>query len=296
MLPFDKFAQQNRLNCQTLTQIVNYTLFMQVYIEDFLFQNMLINFCLLRLVQVTTKSKTSFFLLYVSSLIYAGINAISTGILHNNLLINIVKFVGFVVMLKLCFKSNFKQFIAQILLLYAYSFALCGVTLSFGTSQKMTSFGVIVASKVNMWLIVASCIGFTYLFEAIAKHIKFKLQINNLVYPITLKLQNHTVNINAFLDTGNMLNLNGKPVLILDLSSYLKLSKQNYVEYILNSSEHIQTSTITGKNNLKIFELDLLKIKINGKLKQIEKPLVAVNCVDKFDKTGYQALISPAFL
>lgn len=270
---------------------------MEIYIEDFILQNTLINFCLLRLVQITTKSKTKFFLLLLSSLIGAGFSVLSASVLTNHIIINLLKFVCAMLMIKLCFKTKFKQFIINFILLFAYTFAICGLVTSLSSNSYLTAVGIVVANKINLWLIMLFCLIFSYIFEMVAKHIKLSMQLNNLIYQIKLISNNNTIKINAFLDTGNMLNIDGQPVLVLDLSSYLSLTKQTYIDFLLKQSDkNLNLQTVAGSSNLKLAQIDDMQIKINGKIKNFKNQLVAINTSDKFINTNYQALISPAFL
>lgn len=271
---------------------------MTIYIEDFILQNTIINLCLLRLVQLTTKTQTNLFKLTIASLIGAGFSVLTASAVNNITLLNLIKIFCAVLMLKIAFKSKFKQFVFNFALLFAYTYALCGIITSLSNNCYLTNVGFVVSYKINLWWVMFLCLMSTYLFEFVAKHIKLKMQINNLVYKITLFSQNNRLNINAYLDTGNMLNVNGQPVLILDITSYLKLTKQNYIDFYLKQAptQNLKLSTVAGYSNLKLVTLDNMEIKINGKIKKYQKPLVAINSTDKFSKTNYQALISPAFL
>ena len=102
--------------------------------------------------------------------------------------------------------------------------------------------------------------------------------------------------MNAYLDTGNFLNHNGQPVLILDLDAYLKLTKINIISFYTTKTEEIKTGTVNGHNNLKIFRIDKMEIK-NGKSKtELKNQIIAINTTNCFKNTNYQALLSPLFL
>lgn len=269
---------------------------MEIYIEDFLIQNIVINLCLLRLVQITTKSKTSFFRLLLASILGAGFGVISASVLSQAIIINVLKIVCALVMIKLSFKTNFKCFVANFLLLFGYTLALGGFVLATQTNASFTSFGI-VTTNINLWFAMLTCLIFSYIFEHIAKHIKLKINLNNLVYKVKLTNKNNSLTINAFLDTGNMLTIDGKPVMILDLSSYLALTNKSYIDYVLNPpvSPNLSLNTVAGNTNLKLVTLSKMQIVCGNKTKEILSPIVAINQVNKFQSTNYQALISPAF-
>lgn len=269
---------------------------MNIYIEDFLLQNTIINLCLLRLVQITTKNKTTFFKMMIASIVGAGFSVIAASCLTSFVITNLLKIACACVMIKICFKSNFKNFVANFLLLFGFTLALCGFVLATQSNVQFTSFGI-ATTNINLWLVILMSLIFSYLFEKIVKHIKLKMNLNNLVYKVKLTNEKQTLSINAFLDTGNMLTIDGKPVMILDLSSYLKLTNKTYIDYVLSppNSPNLSLNTVAGTTNLKLVTLSKMQITLNGKTKEILSPIVAINTTNKFNSTNYQALISPAF-
>lgn len=68
-----------------------YNFFMEIYIEIFIFQNILINMCLLKLVYLTTKSITCFFKLLLASLIGTIPSIICQTLISNVWLLNLTK-------------------------------------------------------------------------------------------------------------------------------------------------------------------------------------------------------------
>ena len=204
---------------------------MTIYIESFLIQNILINFCLIKLVEVTLKPNTTFFKMLFASIIGAIFSVISAVTIYNNLLLNLTKLFCSLSIVGIAFKQSKKQFIFSLILLYLYTYALGGIITSFASNTYLTSFGAIMTSKYSLEAITLSIIIFTYMFKLVTNHLKFKIKSNGLHYNLTLTLNNKSIKINAFLDTGNHLNYNGEPVIIVDLNSYLKLAKINIIEF-----------------------------------------------------------------
>ncbi len=269
---------------------------MEIYIESFIIQNILINFCLLKLVYLTTKSKTKFFSLLLSSIIGTIPSVFIVMFLNNIIIINLCKLLTSFSMIFIAFKQTKKQFAFNIILLFIYTYAFGGIITSLSSSVYYTSFGAIMTSKFSLELICLILIIFTYIFELVVKHIKFKISTNNLIYNLTLTKGKKSININAYMDTGNFINHNGKPVLILDLEAFLKLTNSNLIKFYTSKTELIQTKTINGNNSLKIFEIDEIKFKINKKIIQLKNQIVAINSNNCFKNTNYQALLSPLFL
>ena len=255
---------------------------MTIYIESFLIQNILINFCLLKLVKITTHCKTSFFKMLLSSIVGAAFSVFVVIFLKNNLLHNIVKLLCGILMILLAFKGSKKQTIFNFILLFIYTYAFGG----FITSISSKTFEYISSQMQQRQ-------NLTFIFEKVTKHIKFKIKTNNLIYPITLFSNGKSLKINAYLDTGNLLNYSGLPVVIINLDSFLKLNNINLIEYLTLNCDKILTNTVTGSKQLNMFKIDKLELKIDGKTRTFTSPYVAVN--RQFTKTNYDALLGPLF-
>jgi len=269
---------------------------MEIYIEIFILQNILINFCLLRLVYLTTKTKTTSFKMFLGSLIGTVPSIFIVMFLQNSLVLNSVKILTALLMLITAFTQTKKQFAFNLILLFLYTYTFGGLVMALSSNVYQTSFGAVMASKFSLELICLVFIIFTYIFELVTKQLKFKIKTNNLLYNVTLTQKNNTLKINAYMDTGNFIHHDNKPVLILDLQAYLKLTKTNLINFLTSKTEEIKTNTITGNNNLKLFQIDKLEFQIDKKLITINNAYVAINITNCFVNTNYQALLSPLFL
>ena len=273
-----------------------YNLFMEIYIEAFLIQNILINFCLLKLVHLTTKSKTTFLKLLTSSIFGAIPSVFIVLFLNNMLILNLSKLITSLLMITTAFQSTKKQLIYNIVLLFLYTYALGGIITSISSSVYYTPFGAVMTSKFNLETICLITIIATYIFELVVKHLKLKIQTNNLIYNIKLTQSNKTISINAYMDTGNFLNLNGQPVLILDINAYLKLTNSNLINFYITKMVEIKTGTVNGTKNLKTCKIDKIEIKNGKSVITYSNQIIAINTTNCFKNTNYQALLSPLFL
>ena len=269
---------------------------MTIYIESFVIQNILINFCLLRLTYLTIKQKTSFFRIFAASIVGAGFSVVAAMFLKDVFIMNILKFISAFLMIIVAFKQTKKQFLFSYIMLFFFTYAIGGAITSLSGTSYHTIFGVIISSKISLEAVALFVIILTYIFELVAKHIKFKMKLNNLIYPITLCLNNNKITINAFLDTGNLLKFNGEPVVIVDLNAYLKLARENYINFLIEKSENVLLNTVNGKKQIKIFKIDYLEINIDNAIKTIKNQYIAVNSANSFKNTNYQALLTPGLI
>ena len=166
--------------------------------------------------------------------------------------------------------------------------------MSLSSSTYYTSFGMVSTSKFNLEVITLIIAIFTYIFELVTKHLKAKIKTNDLIYQLNLYYQNKKICINAFLDTGNLLQHKDNPVIIIDLKSYLKLTNKNMINFYLDNTSQISTGTVNGNNSLKLYQIDKAEI-FKGKQKiKLNNQYIAVS-TNNFSDNNYQALLSPLF-
>ena len=177
-----------------------------------------------------------------------------------------------------------------------FSFSLAGFSISFNSQTYYTSFGTVTTSKFGIDVICILIILGTYVYDLILKHIKLKINCSSLIYSVKLTHQNRHITIQAFLDTGNCLNFNGNPVVVLDLFTYLKLCNSDLISFLSNKTETISASTVNSSNNLKLFKIDKIEIVSNNKKLTHLNQYVAVNCNNCFKNNDYKALISPLLI
>lgn len=273
---------------------MNYTFDMTIYIESFLIQNVLINFCLLRLVLLTSKSKSSFWRLFFGAFVGAIASVIVAMFLENVVAINIIKLLCALVMVLIAFKCKAKGYAFNLILLFLYTYAFGGGIMSLTSAVYVTNFGVVMNSKISLEVICLLIIGLTYVFEMVAKHIKGKIKNGKFIYNTTLFLNGQKLKVNAFLDSGNMLSFNGQPVVVIDLKTYLKLSKTDLVQFYLKRFESIKTGTVNGSENLRIDKLDKMVIDCGKKKKVVYNPPIAIT--PNFKAENYSVLISPSLV
>ena len=269
---------------------------MEIYIEMFILQNILINICLLRLVYLTTKTKSTLFKLTLSSIIGTIPSVLVSIFINNNLILNIFKLLTASIMILIAFKQSFKQYIFNFILLFIYTYAFSGLIISVSSTTYRTNFGIVTSSKFSLANTCLIILILTYIFKLVVKHLKLKIKTNNLIYTTTITQANKSIKINAYLDTGNFLNLNGQPILILDLNTYLKLTNTNLINFYTSKFNEISTYTVNGNKNIKISKIDKIEIKNKNKKIILKNQIIAINTTNCFKNTNYQALISPLFL
>lgn len=267
---------------------------MTIYLEEFIIQNILINICLLRMVHLTTKSKTCFYKLLFSSFIGTASSIFISIFLHSQAIINISKLLTSILMICTAFQFNKKEFLFNYALLFIYTHAFAGFVINLNSTTYQTQYGILTISKFSLESICLIVIILSYLLEIVIKHLYLRIKTNGLIFNLKLTNKNKSIHINAYLDTGNFLNINGKPVLILDLNTFLNLINSDLIKFHTKDFNLIETKTINGTKKIKTFTIDKLEIK-NKKI-IYKNPIVAINDNNCFKNCNYKALISPLFL
>ena len=152
---------------------------MTIYIEEFLIQNIIINFCLLKLIHSTTKPTTSFFRMLIASVLGAGFSVLSAIYISNSHAMNILKILCAITMVTLAFKQTIKNRISSLLLLLIYTYALCGVVTTICGTSYATTFGMVISCKINMNYVCLIITFASYIFDMIARHLSFKFKQTN---------------------------------------------------------------------------------------------------------------------
>ena len=269
---------------------------MTVYIENFLIQNILINLCLLRLISLSIRMRSSLLRYIISSVFGAGFSLLASILLNNNIAINIIKILCAIAMLIIAFKASIKQYALSFILLFVFTYTFGGLVMNFATVSHTTNYGIVYSSKFSLEAICAIIIAGTYIYEKVVKMLKFKLKTNDLIYKITLYSNDKKLTLNAYLDTGNFLNIQGRPILIADIDTYQRLTNKNIIDFYLDKSDSISTATVTGESNLKLIKVDKLELYLGRETRTFDNQYIAINGAHIFKDTDYQALLTPLFL
>lgn len=269
---------------------------MTIYIESFLIQNTLINLCLLRLITISIRPRTNIIRCAIAAVFGAVISAVASNVINQHLCINIIKLLCGIAMIIIAFNASVKQTTLCLILLFVFTYTFGGLIMNFASIYYTTEYGIIYSSSISIELIAGIIIAGTYIYEKIVKMLKLKFKINDLIYRITLISNTKKLHLNAYLDTGNFLNINGEPILIIDVNTYLKLSGKTLIDFYLEGGETISAGTVSGQSDLKLIKIDKLLLRTGQNIKTFTNPYIAINACQIFKGTNYQALLTPLFL
>lgn len=240
---------------------------MTIYIEYVIIDNFVINLLILTLTTKLLKIFSKKLFLFLSAL-FGTIIAVISPLLPN--IINILlKLPLALSMIIIAFNpKTIKQFFAEFIIFLISTFAMIGTCLAiaeiFNIDVSVQN-GIIMDYKFPVGAILLICF---VVYLSLINSIKFifkKQNNSNHLFEITIKHKNKTIKTVAFLDTGNKLKDNNKPISIIGYKTFFKLYPNiNLSDILLNkkvnieNSKYIEVYGIGEGKKILIFEIDEL--------------------------------------
>lgn len=173
---------------------------MIIYLDILVFLNLVINYSFIKLIYLLFNEKINI-LRVVLSLLFSIL--ILFTFLLNYIIYNIIKIVGGILIILIAFKfSNKKRLIIMSTMFYIMQFSFIGV---------LNIFNI----KGYMCLVLLMLVCLLIIISYKKSHI-----YNKKTYKVIIKINNKEVNIEGFVDTGNMASYYNKPIVFLDYKYY----------------------------------------------------------------------------
>lgn len=267
---------------------------MQIYIEYVVLDNLIIDFLILYLVGMTTKSKFgkwNWVLALLQGISYAIITPFLT---FNTYVVLLLKFLfSLLIVLSLKKYCNFKEFAVHYLLFITFTFVFGGLcyALLLALDIPYNANGLILNGYV-LPISVLLLLAFIYvilLVKFIAYYHKQK-HIRQYYYDVVLTIGGKDYFVRGFLDSGNMLydETLASPVVVLALRSFCKIFKKfPFEKFVLDNVEacdlknahYIKVKSVDSMKNMLVFTAD--KITIRTMNTQIERQNVSLGISGK---------------
>ena len=268
---------------------------MKIYLEQVLFTNLVIDFCILIII-----SKIVFSSVNIRQILYSSIFGSMVTLIYpyctNILLVNALKILTAIIMLQILGVKTKKQVLLSSILMLIISYIFGGAILSnfgynIGGSYAITNISLIPIFAICITCTVVSCKLITY--------IKSKITTNSNIYNITLVYNCKAISIKSFIDSGNGLYDNNNPVSLINFDTFTSLTNISLEQYLINdfgslkNAHFISANTIAGKRKILVFNIDELHLtKHHTKIYKNVTLGVAMN----FDNTKeYKAILNSCF-
>jgi len=249
---------------------------MEIYIEYFLIDNIIINLIVLYLVGFTSRVKLNKFLMLFVSLLGAIFSVVYSFLNLTRVFDFIYKILIGIVMI-LCLKKfkSCKQFLIFYILFVTYTFVaggFCYAILSFLKIDTNSSNIFIYNFEIPISLFILCIFAYLLLLVKLIAYLVKRNSIDQFYYDLVLKVNGKDFLVKAYLDTGNKLfdtNMQ-KGVNVLSLGIFCKIFKgfpmqkillNNVTKDDLLNDHYINWNTVNSKEKMLIFEIDEIQIK-----------------------------------
>lgn len=259
---------------------------MIVFVDVVLLENFLIDSVLLLLVLKTLNKNTKKSGIFVSALFGAVFAVLSVGVAVNGIFAVIIKIVVAFLMTA-ALEWNFEKILLKTLLLLLYTFCFGGMVLClcsfFGMPVQNNGFVTTYSNEIPVGAICALLVLFACLFFKMLKLFYKKRQIQKFCYNIAFEINGKTLELKGFLDTGNSITKNGKPVVLLE-EQQLKMCFNKPFDYnlFLTTCENLNVNGISGTQQICVFKPTCCVF--GGKKQDVFVGVVGKNfCFGEFD-------------
>ncbi len=297
---------------------------MYVYIEYVLLENVIINFIILYVTKMLTRTRTSRIRLFIASLL--GSLYIFYLFFPNAKFMGrfIIKIAISVLMIIIAFyPERFNLFLKQISAFYLISFIFAGTTMGLYYILNNNLTFINISFKTSKELIRFLIIGIglsTALIKYIFKYHRTKMNKENFLTRVTISLNNKKVNIIALIDTGNSLKepISQKPVIIAEYNAVESILPDRLKKLYLENKEFdlntigkvmeeirdevklrlIPYKSIGNENGILIgFKPDSINVHYNDEVKKVKDDIIVAIYNNKlvYDQQ-YNGLLHPEIL
>lgn len=205
---------------------------MTIYVESAFLQNFIVDYFLLYLSLKTFKLKVSRIRIILSSFL-GSIAAIFSPLISGILSVLFKIVLGFLMILIIYSGKNKKTYLLLLFCFLGFTFLFGGVCYAincFVSSVKNTITNV---NLPTFAILIVALILF-YVEYIIINKIYSRKTITKFEYSVTLFSANKQIEVVGFLDSGNLLKDNNKPVILIDAITFLKLyPKENLSDVLL---------------------------------------------------------------
>lgn len=244
---------------------------MEVYIEDVILDNLIIDFLILLLTAKLLRKNIRYYRLIIASLIGVLFTILNVVVTIKGLSLFLYKFILALLMVIVAYGE---KKIKKIILNYI-TFIFVTLIVGGGCFFICFNYGVIVMGQdgtisyqlaLPLGIIVGVIMLISFFLFQIFEVIKRKAEISNFVYKATLCHNNRQIHLTAFLDTGNTLidPITNKPVLFITYDNFKKLFKSVYLQEIflkkipkeLKDGHYIDAYFMSKKSKILVFTLE----------------------------------------
>lgn len=258
---------------------------MAIYIEYVIIDNLIMNMLILNLTNKMLKLNAKKFNIFLSAALGTIFAIFLPYIKLNTYLLFLIKmFFGLIMVVILKKVTNFKKLLATYVWFLGFTFILGGLCfgLLYMFNFKTSINGIIIGGfEIPVSLFLLLILFYVYLLSKSLHFIKRNNTVKNFTYNLVIKLNNQTYHLEGFLDSGNRLYDNGKPLVILSKKVFDKILSSNLsslnLENDFKDAHYITVKSINGSKKILVINVDELFIFKNETIKSFKNTPVAIS-------------------
>ena len=245
---------------------------MEVYIEDVIIDNIVLNFLLLFLTKKLLRSERKNIFLFLGA-VFGMLGAVALALKDvQGIFLFLYKFAlgSIIVLISFGYKSIRSYLLTY--LCFVFATALMGglsFLISFSFGKAIVSNGEVyyeLGLPIGVvWLVVGL---FSALICKVVKIIRKKTLKSNYIFEARLEVGNKRLKTKIYLDTGNTLEDLGKPITLISQKQFSKLYPNvslislflGNVPKDISSARYITTDSVGGKKKMLVFEVERLVV------------------------------------
>lgn len=284
---------------------------MEVFIEDIIIDNLIIDFIILFLTSKILNLSTTNLVLLFSAILGTIFTIINLFIKLTGLpLLAYKMLISVLMVLLICKTISPKKFLLTYLtfLLTTFIFAgLCfGICFSLGVNILENNGNAYYNLPLPMGIILGLIFIFTITFMKIVKIYKQKISSSNFIYDATLTYNKKSIKLKAYLDTGNTLcdPISNKPITFITYKQFHKLFTDISLPSLLLKNKnlnlenlhYVKTNTIGKSSEILVFSIPNLILKQKAKKHIISNAFLGLTFSDLDKKLDCGLLINPQII
>ena len=279
---------------------------MIIYIEDAIFDNLVINSVILILTLFSLRQKILFYKVLLSAVFGCIVSIVLTFFNFPQLLVILIKSVtGLIMSVITLNKTSFQTIFLFFVVFLSFTFLMGGfcffiIYLFGGEIYSLSNMSYNLPINLKLIFVLLAVYVF-FLIKAIQIFYK-KQKIDCFYYQLEIFSNNKKIKLKAYLDTGNLIqdSLTGLPIIIINFKTLTKIfsNKISFMDFLTCKLNHkikgkyINVNSINTTSKMFVFEPNLVKLKQkNGQVKNI-KVLIGVSLMD-FKTNSFEALLTP---
>lgn len=279
---------------------------MEVYIEYVVFDNFVVDMIILLLTCKTLAVQPNCLRLIVSTL-FGVVCAVFSPFLSLSMWILLLsKFcMGIIMTLLLKKYKSVGEFALTFVLFVTYTFVLGGVCYALCLAFGSTTLGLLInAYQVPMGAIVLVIAFYIYLLAKLITFFRHHNKDISLYYDVIITLKNKKYYVRGYVDSGNNLYSDGRPVVVLSQSSFCKTFRDFPYEKLLlckpekmpyKNAHFVDYYTASGANKMLVFDIDRIEIKNSERTFETTDVSLGVSRTGRFSNT-FDCLLNKDFL